>query len=221
MAVRGLRAAQGLRAQVAGSLGQRRQGRHGRAGNLQQDLGRRRKRPPDRQQHAPGAHIERGGELEELFPISIVAAHKNRYGKGQPGPFSPFAMFVRQTHTIPVAAVCWRSSPQHLGGQCRAKPRQFPHAASGMPESSQLNIHRYRHFRTLCSVFVHYRQEAGRVEMRLESARFCYTWVIRVHFSLTTSSARTTILRYAPVLHELSACSSPHIALVLQNGHCA
>src|SRR6202161_1009949 len=60
-------------------------------------------------------------------------------------------------------------------------------------QSSLRNIHQYRHFPTFCSCFVRHLGKMLPTRTIAGSARFCYTWVIRLHFSLTTTAHQITI----------------------------
>src|SRR6202021_3651041 len=60
-------------------------------------------------------------------------------------------------------------------------------------QSSLRNIHQNRCFPVFCSLYVLHLGKMRPTQRMGGSARFCYTWVIRLHFSLTTTAHQITI----------------------------
>src|SRR5580704_17460508 len=86
-------------------------------------------------------------------------------------------------------------------------------------QSSLRNIHQYRDSAVFCSLYVLHLRKMRPTQTMAGSARFCYTWVIRLHFSLTTSGAPDyDLFKYALIHCESGACTSPHRVLVLRDG---
>ena len=72
-----------------------------------------------------------------------------------------------------------------ISGKEPSKPRRNTVAPATLTAKRKKN----GHLRSLCSYFVRHDRTPVATLDRRESASFCYTWVIPVHFPLTTNCA--------------------------------
>jgi hypothetical protein len=176
--------AKGPGAQVAGRNRQTGQRDQRGAGDFQQNRRRGWQHAADRDQHATCADVQGSREFQYFLALIVAATHKYWNGKGQPRPSTPLTSDSLCRHAGLFQPVLTLAS-QHPGGQIRqatGRPDGDTRKIRAVPTQKPASARRLTISRGLC--MGSRRTWASRCGEH-ESATFCYTWVIPLHFPLT------------------------------------